>query len=145
VKRGGEAVGAAAFFVAHLALFAFAGYALSQVLHARGAVSFVIWFVGAAILHDTLFLPAYSGLDLLARRIPHAINYLRFPAVMSGALLLVWFPLILVRSGSAFTRVSGLPVEHYARNWALITAGLFACSAVLYGGRELAGRQRPGP
>jgi len=144
VKRGG-AVAGAAFFVAHLALFAVAGYALSQVLSARGAMSFVIWFVGAAILHDMLFLPAYSGLDVIARRVPHAVNFLRFPAVISGVLLLVWFPLILVRSGSAFTRVSGVPVEHYARNWALITVGLFACSAVLYGGRELAARRRSAP
>ena len=134
--------GRVAFFVAHLALFAIAGYVLAQVLDAGGAKDFVIWFVGAAILHDALFLPAYSGLDLVARRAPQVVNYLRFPAVMSGVLFLVWFPLILVRSGPAFTRVSGLPVEDYARNWALITVALFAGSALLFGGRRLAGRRR---
>jgi hypothetical protein len=138
-------VGRGAFFGAHLVLFAVAGYAFAQVLGGRGAMSFVIWFVGAAILHDVLFLPAYCGLDVVARRAPRAVNHLRFPAVISGALLLVWFPLILVRSGAAFTRVSGLPVEHYARNWAMVTVALFACSAVLYGGRELAGRRRSSP
>ena len=74
---------------AHAAAFAAAGYAFLRILERGPVENFLIWFVGAALLHDLVLLPAYSLLDRGARRtvrIP-SINYLRVPALISGRLL----------------------------------------------------------
>jgi hypothetical protein len=127
--------------LAHVACFALAGYAIGQLLDARGATNVLVWFVGALVLHDLLLLPFYSALDRLAERAAPgpAVNYLRVPAVLSGVLLLVYLPAILGQGDGSYARVSGLEAEGYARNWLLITGVLFAASALLYAVR---GRRR---
>ncbi|MEV6678590.1 hypothetical protein AB0N09_17275 [Streptomyces erythrochromogenes] len=97
------------------------------------------WFVGAALLHDLVLLPLYSVADqglqsLLPPREPGAArglstNYVRVPAFVSGLLLLVWWPLILGRV-EQFTAVSALPADVFLGRWLLITAALFAGSAL---------------
>ena len=81
-------------------------------------------------------MPAYSALDGVARgvtraRAPRAvpaINHLRFPAAISGAMLLVYFPLILVRADGNYVRATGHHVTGFAARWLTITAGLFLAS-----------------
>lgn len=119
----------------HLALFAVAFWAVGHALDFRGATDFVIWFVGGALLHDLLFLPAYTVLDRLAgaRRPVTWINHVRIPALVAGVLLLVWFPLILEVAPEGFERVSGSePSSGRLRDWLLVTAALFGGSALLY-------------
>lgn len=127
--------------LAHLVAFAIAAYALAQVFRGGTIVNFVAWFVGAAFLHDFVFLPLYSALDRLARhgtrgtRHPRgvpAINYVRVPLLISGLLLLVYFPLILGLADRRYFRATGHHLEGYARNWLLITTLLLAGSALLY-------------
>jgi hypothetical protein len=65
------------------------------------------------------------------------INHLRVPALISGLLLLVYFPLIFGTSGRTYLGASGHHPGGYARNWALITAALFIASATLYALRIL--------
>ena len=128
---------------AHLAGLALAVYAVSRVLHPRYSrgLNYLVWLVGAAILHDFVFAPAYALLDALARRIgPGAINYVRFPAAIAGAMLLVYFPLILVKADGNYLRSTGHHVSGFATRWLLITAALFAASAALYGIRRRWGR-----
>ncbi len=104
-----------------------------------------------AILHDLVSLPAYSLADRVARaataRHPGVVNHVRVPVVVSGVLLLVYFPLILTRAPSTYERATGRPVTGYATAWAAITAGLFALSAVTYAVRGVRSRvddlQRP--
>ena len=94
------------------------------------------------VLHDFVLLPFYAVLDRLAAvRLRGAINYVRVPVALSGLLLLVYFPVILGKGEAAYTRVSGLQWEGYAERWLLVTAALFAGSALLYGvrGRRSAG------
>ncbi|AZK97387.1 MULTISPECIES: hypothetical protein [Streptomyces] len=127
-----------------LASFALTLYAGVRLL--RGdTVGVLIWFVGAALIHDLLLLPAYSVTDRaarrLCRRVPKdggsdapvrrgpSVNYLRVPAFLSGLLLLVWWPLIL-RRVPHYTAVTGLPADVFLGRWLLITAGLFAVSAL---------------
>ena len=130
---------------AHLAVFGVSAYALAQILEGGVVENFLIWFAGAALLHDLVFLPLYSALDSIARRVnPRAINYVRVPALISGVLLLVYFPLILVRADGNYVRSTGHHVEHYARNWLLITAALFAGSALVYLARRTWGGNSPG-
>ena len=118
----------------HAAAFAVAGYALAQILSSRFVENFVIWFVGAALLHDLVLVPLYSAADWLARRElgPPAINHVRVPALLSGLLLLVYFPLIFVKADRTYVNATGHHVEGDARNWLLLTAGIFLASGLVY-------------
>jgi hypothetical protein len=137
--------------VAHAAAFAIAAYALAQIFRGGAAVNFIVWFAGAAVLHDIVFFPLYSALDRFARRgtryraresgVP-VINYVRAPALISGLLLLVYSPLILRLADRTYFDASGHHIEGYARNWLLITAALFTGSAVLYAVRLRRGARR---
>jgi hypothetical protein len=135
----------------HAAAFVAAGYALLRILGREPVDNFVLWFVGAALLHDLVVLPLYSALDLGARiglrssagrRAVPVINHLRVPAIISGLLLLVYFPLILVEADRNYFRASGHHVHGYARNWLLVTVALFAGSTFIYLGRTIRARRR---
>ncbi len=127
--------------IAHLAAFAIAAYALAEIIRGGTVINFISWFVGAALLHDFVFLPVYSALDRLARhrtsgreaqRSVPLINHVRVPALISGLLFLVYFPLILGLAEHRYFRATGHHLEGYLRNWLLITAALATGSAVLY-------------
>ncbi|WP_395511154.1 hypothetical protein [Streptomyces racemochromogenes] len=124
-----------------LASFALAGYAGVRLL-AGDPLGVAIWFVGAALLHDLVLLPAYSATDQVLQRAfrgrpgdsagrPSAIsvNYVRVPAFAAGMLLLVWWPLILGQVPH-FTAATALPADVFLGRWLLITAGLFVASAL---------------
>jgi hypothetical protein len=129
----------------HAAAFAVAGYALAQIVRGGSVVNFIAWFAGAALLHDLVLLPLYSLLDRLARvrRRPRRaaraalINHVRAPALISGLLLLVYFPLILGLSDRSYYAATGHHLHGYARNWLEISVALFAASALVYGSRVL--------
>jgi hypothetical protein len=134
--------------VGHLAVFGIAAFALAQIVNGGAWINFVVWFGGAALLHDIVFLPFYSLLDrfqlsfhrrLPDRRVP-IINHIRAPALISGMLLLVYFPLILGAAGPEYHKATGHHLQGYLRNWLLITAVLFLGSAVVYGVRVWRGR-----
>ena len=61
-----------------------------------------------------------------------AVNYVRVPALVSGLLLLVFFPAISGKGEGAFHGVSGLDYDGYLARWLLITAALFALSGAAY-------------
>ncbi|MFF3209478.1 hypothetical protein ACFYYB_02335 [Streptomyces sp. NPDC002886] len=124
-----------------LACFALTLYAGVRLLKGD-TMGVVIWFVGAAVLHDMVLLPAYSLTDRAAQRLfrgrgatdaatPKAgVNHLRVPAFVSGVLFLVWWPLIL-RKGGHYTAYTALPADGFLARWLLITAALFLGSAVV--------------
>jgi hypothetical protein len=134
--------------LAHAATFGVAAYALAQIIRAGSAVNFIAWFAGAAVVHDLVLLPLYSLLDRLPRaharlrraRVP-VINHVRVPALISGLLLLVYFPLILGLSDSNYLADTGHHLAGYARNWLGVTAALFAGSALVYAIRVLRARR----
>jgi hypothetical protein len=136
---------------AHAVAFGIAGYGFLRILERGPVENFVIWFVGAALLHDLVLLPLYSALDVGARlgirpgdkhRAVPLINHVRVPALLSGLLLLIYFPLILVQADRNYFRSSGHHVHDYARNWLLIAAALFGGSALIYLGRTIRARRR---
>ena len=148
--------------LAHVLGFAIAGYALAQLLAQKHWVNWAVWFLAAALLHDLLLLPLYSGID----RVGHAItrhlhvglpgveerdpahvplvNHLRAPALISGVLLLIYFPLILGPAERGYQSATGHHPTGYLRNWLLITAALFAGSALIYALRVARRRARRG-
>ena len=138
--------------IGHLLAIAIAVYAASRVLHPRYSrgLSYLVWLLGGAVVHDLVLAPALALLDRLVRALPRsAVNHVRFPAVVSGAMLLVYWPLILVRADGNYVRATGHHVEGFATRWLLITAGLFLASAAVYaaraGARGRAARRPHGP
>lgn len=126
--------------LALLACFALSAYAALQVTGNPAAIRIGLWFLGAVIAHDLVLFPLYALADRsvtgLRRRRggspPRAtVNYLRVPALLSGLLLLVFFPLILRRSDGPYGAASGLDEAPYLLRWLLITAALFLGSAVV--------------
>lgn len=116
-----------------LCSFALTGYAGVRLL--RGDwLGILLWFVGAAVLHDLVLLPLYGLADRALRRAagrPAAyVNHVRVPAFVSGLLLLVWFPLIAGTQRRRYERAAGLSADVFRQRWLLITAGLFAVSAL---------------
>jgi hypothetical protein len=130
--------------LAVLAAFAVAAYALSRALDlTRNPDRIVLWLGGSIVAHDLVLFPLYALLGVLvaAAMAPRgrrsrlriaALNHLRFPALLSGLLLLVWFPLVADEGERSFIRVSGLSKDVYFGRWLLITAVLFGGSALLF-------------
>lgn len=136
--------------LALLGCFGLAGYAATRLLVARpDAVA--VWFVGAAVAHDVVLFPLYAIADrsvtaVLRRRgrgLPPRpwLNYLRVPAMLSGLLLLVWFPLIL-RMSPGYHAATGFSAHPYLGRWLLISGLLFTASALALAVRL--GRSRSG-
>ncbi|MCU1673525.1 MAG: hypothetical protein JWN77_1638 [Frankiales bacterium] len=128
-----------------LGCFALAGYAALQASSDPKALRIALWFLGALIAHDLVLFPLYALSDrlvggLLPRRrhhgrlvaLPGTVNFVRVPALLSGLLLLVFFPVVLRRSEPAYGAASGLDQSPYLGRWLLITGVLFLGSAVLY-------------
>jgi hypothetical protein len=146
--------------LAHIGVFFIAGWAISQILGAGFAINWIAWFLGAALLHDLVLLPLYSTLDRgliatvrppsaplgndpdAAAQRPSPLNHLRVPAVVSGILLLVYFPLILGYASKNYQHDTGHALAGYTRNWLLICAGLFLFSALVYVVRVIRTRPR---
>ena len=143
--------------IGHLVMFFVAGWAINQILGGGNAINWLAWFIGAALLHDLVLLPVYSlvdrglerGTHRRSLRAAHAdrepsrspVNYIRVPAAIAGILLLVYFPVILGYSSTNFRNDTGHALTGSARNWLLVSAGLFICSGLVYLVRVL---RRPG-
>jgi hypothetical protein len=137
--------------LAMLGCFALAWYAGAGLLHAK-PVGVVVWFAGAVVGHDLILMPLYALADksvmtVFRHRPPKLptvpwINYLRVPVVLSGILLLIWFPLIF-RIPSHFPRTTDLSLDPYLGHWLLVTGALFLLSAVVFAVRLRPGREQP--
>jgi len=133
-----------------LGCLALAGYAAAQLLPSN-FVGIPVWLVGAVIAHDLVLFPLYtladrSALAVLRHRPPRlpavpAVNYLRVPAVLSGILLLIWFPLIF-RLPARFPHTTTLPLSPYLWHWLAVTGALFLLSATAYAVRLRGSRVR---
>ncbi|MGH2763462.1 MAG: hypothetical protein ACRDL0_15650 [Thermoleophilaceae bacterium] len=124
--------------------FAIAAYALSRALElTSNPERIVLWLGGSIVAHDLILFPLYAligaiaatallgGPDRSRLRIA-ALNHLRAPALASGLLLLVWYPLIAGPAERGFTRITGLTKDVYLERWLLLSAALFAGSALLF-------------
>jgi len=136
--------------LAMISSFALAGYAAAELLR-HNPVGILVWLVAAVIGHDLLLMPLYtladrSVLTVFRHRplkLPAGawINYLRVPAVLSGMLLLIWFPLIF-RLPTRFPASTTLPLNPYLWHWLAVTGALFLLSATALALRLGAVRRR---
>lgn len=126
-----------------IACFALAGFAVLQASHGPLPLRMAIWFAGAVIGHDLLLFPLYALADRgLSTSVPRrrgrfltpagTVNYIRVPVMMSGLLLLLFFPVILRKSEGPYGAASGLDQSPYLARWLLLTGVAFTLSAVLY-------------
>jgi hypothetical protein len=129
--------------IAVLASLLLCAYALVRVSGIPGGGRVLIWLVAAALLHDLVALPLYSGLFRLShgaasRAIPDraamiaALNHVRVPAALSLLLLVVYAPLILRIDPAHYEETTGLGVDGYLGRWLLISAALFLISGIAY-------------
>ncbi|RAJ73646.1 hypothetical protein K377_07078 [Streptomyces sp. PsTaAH-137] len=132
--------------------FALAAYAGVRLL-AGDWFLVCVWFAGAALVHDLVLLPLYGAVDRAVLGALGAMGeggrrawagHVRVPAMLSGLLLLVWFPMISGSAARHYTSATTLSADGFLGRWLLITAALFACSALLLPVRlRRAAKQRP--
>jgi hypothetical protein len=135
--------------LALLASFAIAGAAVVGWFgRPRDVVSVLVWFGAAIVIHDFVLLPLYSLLDRLAfagwltrpeqaQRPPregpvNPVPYLRIPAILSGLLLAVFFPVIFGLGSQTELSASGIPESGYLARWLLATGVMFMASGLAY-------------
>lgn len=127
--------------------FAVAAYAAQRWLDAPSRTALLLWFAGAVVAHDAVFFPAYTIADrfltrgtraVRVRRVP-VVNHVRVPLLLSGLLLLIWFPLIASRSEPAYQAATGLDTSPYLGRWVAVSVAMAAVSAALYLARVLSG------
>lgn len=129
-----------------LAGFVVAALALGQLLDER-PVAVGTWLVGAAVLHDGVFVLGYIAADALLvalwRRRPGRVawlNFVRVPAAVSGILLLAFYP-VIARQATSFEGKTGREMDAYLGRWLLVTAVLAGLSAACYLARLVAVRR----
>lgn len=122
-----------------LASFALAGYAAARFV-TDNPDGIALWFVGAAVAHDLILFPLYAVVDVALLRgwrrsaalpVVPWVNYVRVPLLLSGLLLLVWFPLIF-RLPAGYSSTTALSTDHYLEHWLGVTAALFVLSAIIF-------------
>ena len=94
--------------LAHLAVLPLVAWALLQVIDRPDAMRILLGLALSAIVHDLVLLPFYSALDRAGQRAAPgpAVNFVRVPALISGLLLLVFFPAISGKGEPSFQRAS---------------------------------------
>ena len=116
-----------------------AGAAALPLLRNDGAAKIGLWFLGAVLVHDLVLFPLYALADrALPRR---GRNHVRVPALLSGLLLLMFWPIITQHSEGSYSFASGLDQDVYLGRWLAITVALFGVSGLLF----LVRRRRPEP
>jgi hypothetical protein len=114
----------------------------------RDVVTVLEWFLAAIVINDLVLLPLYSLLDRIAfaraggrpdgpramttLRPINATPYLRIPAILSGLLLLVFFPVIFGLGARTELAASGIAESGYLARWLVATGAIFALSGVAY-------------
>lgn len=121
------------------------GYVVTRLTTAAKPWQIVLWFAGSIALQDFVVLPLLVAVDrliaIIAQRTPDTAvpwrNHVRFPLLLAGLLLLVFWPLVLRHAPANYRAATGLSVEPYRARWLAIVAVIFLVSAVVYIARWL--------
>jgi len=111
--------------------------------------SIAVWFAAAVIGHDLILFPLYALVDrLLPRRAAPpkvaARNYIRFPAWGAALTLLIFLPGIIEQGATTYHAATGQTQQPFLGRWLLLTAAMFAISALAYAARFAKGRYSAG-
>lgn len=140
--------------IRHLVLvvgaFTVTGWIVLRLAHEPTAGRMLLWFVGAAVAHDFVLFPIYASADEALRRVvnavpwsrPSLLNHVRFPALASGLLFLVYLPGILRQGQETYLAATGQHRQPYLIRWLLVSAALFLLSGAWYALRRARPRQQ---
>jgi hypothetical protein len=114
--------------------------------------SIAVWFAVAIIAHDLVLFPLYALADRILLSDSHLrsrrgdarvplLNYVRVPALASGLSLLVFLPGIIEQGAPTYLAATGQAQEPFLGRWLLLTAAVFAISAVVYAIRLMLARK----
>ncbi len=114
--------------------------------------SIAVWLAAAVIAHDLLLFPLYALADrLLLVRIGRssrpkvsARNHIRVPAVGAGLTLLIFLPGIIQQGAPTSQAATGQTQQPFLGRWLLLTAAMFALSALCYAARLAGAHFRAG-
>ena len=122
--------------------------------------SIAVWFVAAIVGHDFVLFPLYALVDrILATRLGRrkvqvtrqtssggpevpARNYIRMPAMAAGLTLLIFLPGIIEQGAPTYHAATGQTQQPFLGRWLLLTAAMFAVSALGYVARRAVARRR---
>jgi hypothetical protein len=115
--------------------------------------SIAVWFAAAVIGHDLLLFPLYALADrILAMRLGRrkarhhpkvlAHNHIRVPALGAGLTLLIFLPGIIEQGAPTYQAATGQTQQPFLGRWLLLTAAMFAISAIAYATRLAVARRR---
>jgi hypothetical protein len=132
-RRVGASPARLALLVACLGLAAYAAFFL---LGDPALLRMLIWFAGAAVVHDLVLFPLYAAADrvlvVAARgRVP-LINHIRVPALGAGLALLMFWPGIVRQGEATHLAATGLDQAPYLGRWLALSAVLFGASGLVY-------------
>ena len=104
--------------------------------------SIAVWFAAAIVAHDLVLFPIYAAVDRLlvsvgGRRVRRSVavpilNYVRVPALGAGLTLLLFLPGIIKQGAPTYLAATGQTQDPFLGRWLLLTAAMFAVSAVAY-------------
>ncbi|RDH76436.1 hypothetical protein DVS77_22100 [Mycolicibacterium moriokaense] len=116
--------------------------------------SILVWFAAAIIAHDLVLFPIYALVDRILvagsrlRPASHSVpvlNYVRIPAMGAGLTLLMFLPGIIQQGAPVYRAATGQTQDPFLGRWLLLTAAMFAVSAVVYGIRLAVARRATPP
>ena len=107
-----------------------------------------VWFAAAIIAHDLVLFPMYALVDRIlvavagrSRLRVSPLNYLRGPLFGSGLSLLLFFPGIVEQGAQTYHMATGGTQDPFLVRWLLLSAGMFAVSALVYLARVATSRR----
>jgi hypothetical protein len=112
--------------------------------------SIAVWFGAAIVAHDLVLFPIYALADrlLVATRRPEAhvpaLNYIRVPALGAALTLAVFLPGIIEQGAPTYLAATGQSQQPFLGRWLLLTAAMFAVSAVTFAIRLMLTRAKSG-
>ncbi|SFE04494.1 hypothetical protein SAMN04487819_10719 [Actinopolyspora alba] len=122
-----------------LGAFALTAYVVVLLVPDSSFTRMLVWFLAAVVLHDLVLFPVYAGADRLlragARRGRTAVgwvNHVRVPVLGSALLLLVFLPGIIRQGEFTYYAATGQTQQPFLGRWLLLTAAMFALSALWY-------------
>ena len=105
--------------------------------------SIAVWLAAAVIAHDLLLFPLYALADRMLSARPigtgrskvSARNHIRVPALGAGLTLLIFLPGIIEQGAPTYRAATGQTQQPFLGRWLLLTATMFAVSALCYATR----------
>jgi hypothetical protein len=138
-----------------IAVIGVSAYAVVQVAGRPDFRAMAIWFLGAVIAHDLVFLPAYSVANRLSasagpvrrrgRGALLVLNHLRAPIALATILFILFYPSILQRSEGGFLSNAGYGTDPFPDRWVWASVAILAASLLLLAASTARRQRRSGP